>query len=278
MSRRAAFVLITVSAVLGVPASAQAGGSWLEVTEGETVRIQAWELAYAAVGTRVTMRSEFSDGQQAHVSEGPWYAYLTRESNGRTDRILLGSVRIDPTGGYPYVATVTFNVPDVPTGSYWVNVCDLGCERGVGDLGGGVIALGPTAAEARLFATQHILRQIHRYDARTISSLRDRERELRSAVEAAERVAGTARSELAAAEERVELEAAATERLEAQLAGANEGIDRWRLATVILGVVVLIISGTFVRARHRPRFVVPDTPADLVDEIDREPASVQRLG
>ena len=142
-----------------------------------------WELAYAGVGSTVTMRSEFSDGQQAPVRAGPWYAYITPDTDiggDRTEPMLLGPVHIADTGGYPYVATTTFVVPEVPTGSYWVNVCDLGCSHGVGDLDGGTIVLGATGSEAGLFARSRILTWMQEGDARTIRHLRVQRDQLRS--------------------------------------------------------------------------------------------------
>ena len=114
MGRRASYLVVTALLLLAVAQPARAGGSWLDVSDGASVRMGPWELPYAGVGSTVTMRSEFSDGQQAPVSAGPWYAYITLDTDvggEPTEPMLLGPVHIADTGGYPYVATTTFVRP-----------------------------------------------------------------------------------------------------------------------------------------------------------------------
>ena len=138
MRRAAVAVLIVAFVSLGaVPAAA--GGSWLEGPD------------HVAVGDAITLAGDFGNGQLAPVSAGPWYAYLDVSSGGGepADPLLLGHVEIGP-GGFQWRASTTFTVPDVPAGDYWVNVCDLGCHTGVGDLIGAQIWIGGTVMEAVL--------------------------------------------------------------------------------------------------------------------------------
>jgi hypothetical protein len=137
--RRAALLLSTALLVLATPRLAVAGGSWLEGPE------------HVAVGETITLTGGFSNGQLAPVSAGPWFAYLARNASGGDPAapLLLGEVDVGP-GGYPWLASTTFTVPDVPAGDYWVHVCDLGCRTGVGDLIGSMIWIGGTRAEALL--------------------------------------------------------------------------------------------------------------------------------
>ena len=58
--------------ILLLPARpASAGGSWLDVQNGKRVRIQGYDLAFASVGSAVTMQGTFTSGEQSAVNEGP---------------------------------------------------------------------------------------------------------------------------------------------------------------------------------------------------------------
>lgn len=278
MGRRASYLVVTALLLLAVAQPARAGGSWLDVSDGASVRMGPWELPYAGVGSTVTMRSEFSDGQQAPVSAGPWYAYITLDTEvggERTEPMLLGPVHIADTGGYPYVATTTFVVPEVPTGSYWVSVCDLGCSHGVGDLGGGTIVLGATGSEARLFARSRILTWIHEGDARTIRHLRAERGQLRSEVMRSRREIATAKAESALASEQAVHAEADAARNSSLLEGAERRADRWRLvAGGLLAAFLLLAAVIVMRSRRAGRVVVPDTPAVLVERGEKDRTGV----
>jgi hypothetical protein len=278
MGRRASFLVVTALVLLAGAHPAHAGGSWLDVSEGASVRMGPWELAYAGVGSTVTMRSEFSDGQQAPVRAGPWYAYITPDTDiggDRTEPMLLGPVHIADTGGYPYVATTTFVVPEVPTGSYWVNVCDLGCSHGVGDLEGGTIVLGATGSEARLFARSRILTWMQEGDARTIRHLRVQRDQLRSEVSRSRREIATARAGSALASQRAAHAEADAARNQSLLERAERRADRWRLvAGGLLATFLLLAAVIAMRSKRAGRFVVPDTPAALVERREKERTGV----
>ena len=238
-----------------------------------------WELPYAGVGSTVTMRSEFSDGQQAPVSAGPWYAYITLDTDiggDRTEPMLLGPVHIADTGGYPYVATTTFVVPEVPTGSYWVSVCDLGCSHGVGDLGGGTIVLGATGSEARLFARSRILTWIHEGDARTIRHLRVRAgpAPFRCHRGPAREIATAKAGQRSLPNRRLTPKPMPLETT-ASSSGAERRADRWRLvAGGLLAAFLLLAAVIVMRSRRAGRFVVPDTPAALVERREKDRTGV----
>ena len=274
MPRRASFVVLTALVFLAFAQPARAGGSWIEVSGSRHVRIGTWELGYAGAGTLVTMRGDFSDGQQAPVEAGPWYAYLTPDVGDVSAPVLLGSVSIAETGGYPYVATARFTAPSVPVGTYWVHVCDLGCTKGVGDLGGGSIVLGATDAEARLYARAQILTWMHREDARRIAHLRKQNQALRTEVTRIGREADQHRAVSALASERgADVEAEAGRR-NAILDRAEERADLWRTVGAASFGACLFAIGLLVRSRRRARVVVPDSPAELVDPVDRDRAGV----
>ena len=126
------------SALLALsPGSASAGGSWIEL-DGPAI-----------VGTTVSPTGLFGDGQQAPVSAGPWVATLRPEAPG-VERIALGPVQIVESNSWGWRATVTFVVPDVPTGEYWVDVRNEAGE-GVGDLIGGFFVIAHTPLEGALW-------------------------------------------------------------------------------------------------------------------------------
>ena len=235
-----------------------------------------WTLPFASVGSTVTMRGDFSNGQLAPVSAGPWYAYLRPDTGGdQYEPMLLGPVHIANTGGYPYIATVTFTAPQVPTGYYSVQVCDLGCALiGVGDLIGGSLVLGATESEARLFARSQIMRWMRDDDVRTIGHLRKQREELRSEVVQAQREVDLARSASVVASERAARAtaegAAAAARGNAFLDEAERRVSLWQMIAGALLVVSLIATAMSVRSRRARRVRVPDTPGELVEAAGRD--------
>lgn len=269
MVRRLALliVLVPVATLLSVP-DASAGGSWLDVTGGQRARIDAWVLSYAAVDSTVNMRSEFSNGQLAPVSAGPWFAYLGSDDAGEMrPPLLLGPVDIATTGGYPYVATVSFTVPDVPTGYYSVTVCNLGCELiGVGDLIGGNFFVGSNSREARLGARLQILRWMHQGEAREIERLTRQLRDSRLELDQAEVASARASTRAVLAGTEAVAARTANERLAGQLNDRDQALERWRWATWLL-VGALVATGVLaLRLARRPRLVLPDTPSELIEE------------
>jgi hypothetical protein len=266
---RRAMVLAVVPLLVAPAGSAWAGGSWIEVTQGARARLGAWDVAYASVGSVVTMRGTFSSGQQGAVREGPWYAYLTSDVNAgdrQAEPTLLGPVRVDAQGGYPYVATVTFAVPSVSTGYYWVHVCDLGCTQGVGDLVGGTIVIGATASEARLFARALILRWMHDSDARTIEGLRKQREALQAEIAKARHVADAATGRAERADARAADAVAEASDNGASLEDATRRGDMWRLISGFTLLALLVAIASVIAFRRRARTWVPDSLAGLIDQ------------
>jgi hypothetical protein len=262
-------VVPSIALLIVLPAgSASAGGSWIEVTHGARVRFGSWDIAYASVGSLVTMRGTFSSGQQAAVSEGPWYAYLRPDVNGdrNVEPTLLSRVRIDKEGGYPYLARLAFVVPNVRTGYYWVDVCDLGCKQGVGDLVGGTVVLGTTESEARLFAQALVLRWIHDFEVRRVADLQKQRDQLRAAVIKAEDAAdaATGRAEQARGQANEAVAEATDARV--SLEDAMRQRDLWRLIgdLCLLGLVLAV--AWLIGLRRRVRALVPNSPAGLIDQ------------
>ena len=270
---RSALVLLVIigTVLVATPASA-GGGSWLEVTGGQSVRIAGMELSYAVTGSTVSMRSEFFDGQLAPVGAGPWFAYLSADDQRRSGSMLLAPVAIAVTGGHSYVATTSFVVPDVPPGDYSVTVCDLGCRHeGVGDLFGGELVVGgATEREARLTARLQIRRWMLEEESRTSRRLRDQLGDARFALEAVDASGKRAISRATAAEAEVATMTTVNGRLATQVADRDAAVDRWRWAAGVLAALLLASCVLSVRLMRRPRLVLPDTPAELIDGEHRE--------
>ena len=265
--------LVVVLLVVALPQTASAGGSWIDATDGNRVRIGAWDLAYASVGSVVTMRGTFFAGQQAAVSEGPWYAYLTpfTETSQGTEPMMLGSVDIRGDG-YPYVAEVTFQVPNVDAEYYSVQVCDLGCTQGVGDLIGGSIVLAPTESEARLSARALIFQWIHQADVRTIDRLQRLQDSSRAAVERAKDLARTAEARADEAIERASDASGQAIDTQASLEDAKRQRDIWRIIGGLALLVSILALAWVVSLRRRVRTLIPGSPAGLDTYQDAEPS------
>lgn len=267
---RRVLVLAVVLFLLVPVGSASAGGSWIDVTHGDRVHFGRWDIAYAGAGSIVTMRGAFSSGQQAAVREGPWYAYLRldQERQQRSEPMLLGGVRIEGDG-YPYVARLSFRVPNVPTGYYWVDVCDLGCRQGVGDLVGGTIVLGATDAEARLFARGLILRWMHDFNVRRIADLLKRRGQLQAAIVHANDVGDAATSRARRANGRAAEAAEHIASVQGSLVTTTWQGDAWRLIGVLSLLLLVVAVAWLASLRRRMRALVqrhaiaPDEAASL---------------
>jgi len=214
------------------------------------------------------MRAALSSGQQAAVSAGPWYAYLRPDMNGgnrRSEPILLSQVHIEGSG-YPLVASVTFRVPDVGAGYYWVDVCDLGCTQGVGDLVGGTIVLGVTDSEARLFARGLIFRWMHDFDARRIGALQKQRGQLQAAVSKEEDAVRAANSRANQASERATDALARVEEVQGLLEDTVRQRNLLHLVGGLSLLAFLLAIAAVLVLRRRLRIVVPDSPAELIDQ------------
>jgi hypothetical protein len=152
---------------------------------------------------------------------------------------------------------VTFVVPDVETGMYWVDVCaDVRCTTGVGDLIGATLAVAADRLEAKALTVLPELKARLRQERRHRRRLQERIESLRD--------------ELGTIPHRVD--APATE-----VADARQGASPWRtvaLASLLaLGAALTGLATIVIRGRRRS-VPVPDT-ADTADTAAdlREPAT-----
>jgi hypothetical protein len=204
--------------LLSGSAPAHAGGS--------TIEFPRWVL----VGDTVTGHGAFGAGQQEAVSAGPWLATLESEK-GVVNSIPLGEVEIVSVES-GWRATVTFVVPDVPTGSYSIWVAN-GQGEGVGDLVGGWMVIAHTPVEGRVLTRFRELAVRDRSRTHAIKALRDARAALRRDLGVSDGVAAAQATRLA------DLRATATD-LQSRLEAASER-PIWPFALAVLGATLLVV-------------------------------------
>lgn len=274
--RRSAWIVTLMSLLAIVPATASNAGGWDSLHFPED---------HYLVGEVASTTQMFYAAQLRGAGEldaGPYYAYLLPLGDknsmglGMIDppNIPTGAIRlgaIDVSGpfhrpGYrgPYGrASLTFTVPDVPTGRYSIGFCDDPCRHGyIGWMAWASITIVHTEVEGRLLAAldarsnqlRHVRGDLRKADAVTaklderIASLGADLRERTMAL----RVAGT---KLAAPRP--------------EPAPARPLIAGWGVALLALALVAAAI---LVRRRRMARVRIPDTVPDEL--VEREPAGL----
>jgi hypothetical protein len=254
--RRSLTLAVVAMAIALIPTGhASAGGSWLypdrNVYEpGDVSRV------HGSFGT---------GSLEGTLADGPYVAYLLPENAWIEDTrvpeaaIRLGELRIVRDESYSKSASVTFTVPDVPTGWYSVAYCNEPCTvDGIGDLiGSQGFVIAPTRREGR-----YIL-EVDRLEARVDSVRQQVVARTRAERKELERALRARAAELAGAQARVA-------ELQVDLARlrAREG-DRPIVPGWAVGVLaVAIIAAVFVVRRARrpwvvdPKVTIPDTVPD----------------
>lgn len=279
--RLVAVVLSTVVTVLlGSALPARAGG-W------DSLRFRR---EHYLIGQLATARTEFFAGKLE--GSGPldgraYYAYLLPSSSDElfgmidaptipADAIRLGALRVEgpltKAGGYRYgIASLTFRVPDVPSGSYSIGFCDDPCTHGtVGWLAWGYLTIVHTPLEARLLrardraqARADVLRRDLRDAERATAAVADRLATKLRAVRMALRVGTPVPGEPARA---VNQDPSAGSRGRA-LWWPDALV--WILGGAVAGGLIVHVLG---RRRARRRDVTPASGSHA--EREREPAGV----
>ena len=216
-------VLTAVAIAVGAP-QASAGGSWLELQGSDRVLIP---------GQTVTMSGTFGSGQQAGVSAGPWHAQL-RSDYQKGSSLPLGPVTITDGTRWGWRATVTFTVPAIAIGEYWVTVVNEEGE-GVGDLIGGFVQVAPSLEAWRVSLLRQRIERQQRVSRKKITTIRDRLAGARVDLAAAT----TTRDELA---DRVDdLERALDDTRDAAAAGGPAS-SPWPVAAAVFTALALLLG------------------------------------
>ena len=274
--RRYGRIVALASLIVFVPATASSAGGWDSLS---------FPRDHYLVGEVAATTQRFFAGRlngAGDLDAGPYYAYLLPLAaddpmglgmidppNIPAGAIRIGTLdvsspfRLSANPGRYGRATLTFTVPEVPSGHYSIGFCDDPCRHGyVGWLAWASITIVHTEEEARLLAA---------LDRRAAEM-----RHLRSQVRRVER----AKDELG---DRISsLGADLRERTMAlRVAGSRQAMARpeptsgrpliawWEVAMLALALVTAAIV---VRRRRGPRILVPDTVPDELAE--REPAGL----
>lgn len=248
MARIGRFLVVVVLAGALLPlgsSAASGGGSWLE-----------FDRRYLVPGEQVTGRAEVwvgEEGARKALELGAPQAYLAPDLRRRIsgDAVALGDIELRRRGRRTLTAMLSFIVPEVAPGDYYIQYCVDPCRRTMtlGDLIGGSISIAPTRELADLWAVR--------------DRLRERQRVLSHQVRRLERRVSGLRERTAAGEEQNEDLEARLGGLEARLAAAEAEPEApaapWAIAGG-LAVVALWLwrarrrrSGTSAGARTPPR-------------------------
>jgi len=257
-------------AIVVLPADAALAGGW------DTIEFP--RDAYV-VGQVASARSEFFADRlkgTGSLDGGPYFAYLLPTSRWiDPPTIPAGAIRIGVLGiegpvvrdGYRYgVGSLSFTVPDVPSGRYTIGFCDDPCDHStVGWLGAGFITVVHTPYEGTLL--------------KRIDRLQQRRWKLREDVRRAERRMKTLRDTLRGTQAVLRAAANADGPAVAQPAPTStpdgSAVGWWAaLASGMIGIGV----GMALRRRRRvsTRLAPPMEPAASMerDDREREPAGV----
>ena len=282
--RRGLIVGFVIGVTLTVPLEVGAdGGAFIEFRGGTGSGAGGTHFlpGDSAEGTAfVSVPKRFQD----LLDRGPFYVYLV-QGPGRIEpgrpmpegTLRLGTAAITHDSGIVFAIGMTFTVPDLPGAYYSVQICNDPCTiSGFRETLSGTISVVQTEREARLLNEQQELygqywsvRRKLRKANRTLGEIGT------PPVDGAERVA-----ELTAEVERLQWElqlakAAGPIAATASTSGDRPLVDAWAIVAIgIASLVALTAIGlalVFSR-RHQPRIVVPDTIAELDDEVALHPA------
>jgi hypothetical protein len=246
-ARRTVFACFLAAIVGALATPSMAGGSIANVEP------RSW----ARQGSEIRLSGTFCNGSQAPVSAGPWFAYLDPRTG---PRVLVGPVNVAPnTGNYcEWRLSATLRVPQVAPGAYWIQVCDLGCRNGVGDL----VGAGPFVVVSTDSPRDQALR-LEALRARVRGSMREQARQ--------ERLLGEFGRLLTRAEaETAKLRTLADSLRDQLVAERNERGAWFGAAVASSALVVAALSVLLIWRRRRSRIHVPDTPAELVEQAHAE--------
>ena len=274
--RRCAWIVVLASLTAFVPATPSNAGGWDSLSFPD----DHYLVGEVASGTQLFYAARLRGA--GALDGGPYYAYLlpiqARNSMGLgmidPPDIPSGAIRLGTLGvsgpidrpGYkgPYGrATLTFTVPDVPTGRYSIGFCDDPCRHGyVGWLAWAPITIVHSEEEARL---------LNALDRRE-GAMRD----LRGDLRTAERARGELQDRISSLGADLRERTMALRVTGTRLANARpEPTSDRPLMTwweAVLLAIALPVAAIVVRRRRRPGIRVPDSVPDGL--LERESAGV----
>ncbi|MGH2653985.1 MAG: hypothetical protein ACRDHV_06510 [Actinomycetota bacterium] len=260
---RRSFVAATAAVLLLPATSAWAGG----------MSTLGFQDEYVTVGETVTGRTRFYTKARGtgRIENGPWHAYLIQAGSwieppsipeGAID---LGPIAIEDQGDGRALASITFTVPDVTTGSYHLGLCNVPCnESYVGDLGGGWLTIARTEEGASLLRSlDRTEGQVHRIRYRLARRITDLERPLDVLESRLDELDGSIELRLDELESRLRQSRA----VEREPSGAP-----W--VTSLFAAAVVAAAALLLRRGRRPRPApVPQEPLVVEWELPEEVSS-----
>lgn len=274
--RRCAWIVALGSLIAFVPATASSAGGW------DSLRFPNDHYLIGEVASTTQLFYAADLRGAGELDAGPYYAYLltlgAKSSMGLgmidPPNIPAGAIRlgtVDVSGpihrpGYkgPYGrATLTFPVPEVPTGRYSIGFCDDPCRHGsIGWMAWASITIVHTEAEGRMLAA---------LDDRSKQMMRLRD-ELRRADGVQERLESSIASLGARLREStIALQVAGT-RLASARPATTSGAPLITWWEVVLLAVALVTAAIVVRRRRGPPVRIPDTVPDSL--VEKETAAL----
>lgn len=214
------------------------------------------------------VHGSFGSGSlEGTLADGPFVAYLLpqnawiEETRMPEAAIRLGELRIVRDESYGKRASVTFTVPDVPTGWYSVGYCNEPCTiDGIGDLiGSQGFVIAPTRREGRyIVEVDRLEARVDSVRQRVVARTRAERKELERALQARA-------AELADAQARVAELQADLARLRAR-EGDRPIVPGWAVGVLVVAIIAAVF---IVRRARRPWVVVPNVtiPDTVPDEL-----------
>ncbi|MPZ71410.1 MAG: hypothetical protein GEU71_18085, partial [Actinobacteria bacterium] len=153
MRRALCGLTIAIGSILLTPGPAVAGGSWMD-----------WEATAYAPGQVANGHGTFSHGccNRGTEKDGPYFAYLVRAHHGEIPPLPKDAINLEPLpnvqGEPPWDVTLSFTVPDVPSGAYNVLLCNDPCTDFLGDSMGNGFTVAPSPERAEMHPVIHRLR------------------------------------------------------------------------------------------------------------------------
>ena len=153
---------MVVAGMILAPTPPSAGGGWWNFIDLDS--------SYLGIGERFTFRQQlaFPDSVAAAQARKEDYgAYLMRDINQRVldramgkanpkrwwapvDRMLrVGDVEILPSNGNFVNAAVRLSIPEIPTGNYYLMLCDAGCRNPLADVVPSPVVVSADALSAK---------------------------------------------------------------------------------------------------------------------------------
>ncbi len=282
MRLRLLVVPVLTAAITVLPSAPVNAGGWDSLN---------FPREHYLAGQVASVRSEFFAGAlegTGSLDGGPYYAYLLPERRDELfamiepptipeGAIRLGALQIEGTvvhdGGRYGVASLTFTVPEVPTGRYPIGFCDDPCTHStVGWLAWGSITVVHTQYEGALLGRIERLEQQHWSLKRDVRKAERKTQELRATL-------GDVRATLQAARD---ADASSTEEPVSAPAAAlpstprESPVTRWvALMAGALGIGVGAMLGRRRRQRSPVTVEVPRRPFRI--EREREPELEREL-